>query len=312
MNSRVNTSYSKYPLSRMNIIEIYTALLNYILAKQTNGFFSIHIQDYGLADNADTKIFNTIKTLEWLGISSDCKPTLQSNNIDIYKEKLELLISGNNAYRCFCNQKNNAVAQKTLYNRACLNLSSEVVKAKLAAGQKFVWRLKTETPIIPQQLSPTSKKLTFTPLTFKDFPITTPNGDFTKVFTNFIDNWLSKITHKFINHYELEEIQQQGLLCDIFLLKQPNFYLLPEIVNPHGELISESDFGFFIDDLRQANINSADILLMLTKGQISEKIDIFNQKCPISNFIPKLVKVFNFKQLSANNKIIFDIQKIYH
>ena len=313
MYSRVNTCFSKSPLNQTNIVDIYAALLNYILAKQNHGRFTIHIQDCEVDENTSPKIFKIIKDLEWFGITGDGKPHLQSNKLDIYKEKLEILIAGNQAYRCFCPPNNSE--QKTndasmpLYNRKCLNLSSEVIKAKLAANQKFVWRLKAETPVIPQQLSPTSKKLIFTPLTFSDFALTNQNGAFVTVLMNFVDDWMARITHKFVNNCDLIEIEQQSLLYDVFLLTKPQIYILPEIVNVNRTPLSANDVGFFIDDLRKTSHNPQLILNILTQQALKTSHGTPSNEQSISKSIAELIKVFSFKQLTSDNKIIFDIQK---
>ncbi|KKQ33583.1 MAG: Glutamate-tRNA ligase [candidate division TM6 bacterium GW2011_GWF2_37_49] len=314
MHSSVNTCFSKSPLNQTNIVEIYTALLNYILAKQNHGKFTIHIQDCELDENVSHEIFRIIKDLEWFGIISDGRPLLQSNKLDIYKEKFDALIAGNKAYRCFCNQNNSEqktnYESKDIYNRTCLNLSSDVIKAKLAANQKFVWRLKVETPVLPQKLNPTSKKLIFTHLTFSDFALTNQNGALDAVFMNFVDNWMSRITHKLINSCDLIQIEQQAHLYDAFLLTKPQFYILPEIVNSNEKPLSANDFGFFIQDLRKYGHKPQSIINILTQQALKSNPDILINEQPISKAISELIKVFRFKQLTPGSKIIFDIQKI--
>lgn len=291
MNPRICTSFSKTQSERLSIIDIYIAILNFIWAKQNNGRFYINIEDISQSELLGSAEIQLLKNLEWFGITSTYTPNYQSNKQDIYKDKLETLITGNKVYRCFCPDS----SQEKEYNRSCLGLSSERIKAKLAAQQKFVWKLKIETPILPQNQTYDAIKLEFKPLTFKDFALTTQDGSYTQVFMNFVDDWQTHVTHKFIPYQKLHQAEQQIVLNNTFIINKPNFYIAPQIITPAGTTISRTDFGFYVQDLRNIGLTPLDILNKLL-GMNSENI-------------VTLIKNFSFKQLTKDKRISIDWPK---
>ena len=77
-------------------------------------------------------------------------PYRQSERIDFYKEAIQKLVDAGYAYPCFCTaERLNELRKQQMENKEtprydghCLNLTKEEIEQKIAAGEKYVYRLK--------------------------------------------------------------------------------------------------------------------------------------------------------------------------
>ena len=94
----------------LHIGNVYTALINYVLAKQGKGKFIIRIEDTDrtrLVTGSENKILDS---LCWLGLIYDEGPDIggpyapyrQSERLEIYKRYAEELVAKSAAYYCTC------------------------------------------------------------------------------------------------------------------------------------------------------------------------------------------------------------------
>ena len=94
----------------LHIGNVYTALINYVFARQNEGRFIVRIEDTDqkrLVKGCQTRILDS---LNWLGIKVDEGPGIggpygpycQSERLDLYKHYAEKLVKKGAAYYCFC------------------------------------------------------------------------------------------------------------------------------------------------------------------------------------------------------------------
>lgn len=141
----------------LHIGNVYTALLNFVFARQKKGVFLIRIEDTDrtrLVKGAEQKILSSLK---WFNLNYDEGPDIggmyapyrQSERRQLYKKFAQELIKKGSAYYCFCDskrldemrKKQIAQAKPTLYDGTCRELDP-ILSAKRAKSEKFVIRLK--------------------------------------------------------------------------------------------------------------------------------------------------------------------------
>ncbi|HRY63063.1 MAG TPA: glutamate--tRNA ligase, partial [Patescibacteria group bacterium] len=154
MSTQIKTRFASSPTGEMHIGNLRSALFAYLFAQKNQGEFILRIEDTDQTRYQEGSVDAILGGLEWAGIKYDGEITYQSKRIAIYQKYADELVKAGHAYHCFCTADDLATMRQeqtadgstvTRYDRRCLNLSAEEVKAKLAAGTPHVIRLKVPT-----------------------------------------------------------------------------------------------------------------------------------------------------------------------
>ena len=173
--------------------------------------FILRIEDTDrerLVDEASEIIYRTLKDTgliydEGPDVGGEYGPYIQSERKDIYRDYAEELVRCGAAYYCFCTKERlsglrtecEAKGEQFKYDKHCLSLTPEEVRAKVAAGEPYVIR----------QNIPTEGETTYSDMVYGD--VTVPNSDMednillksdgypTYNLANVVDDHLMKITH---------------------------------------------------------------------------------------------------------------------
>jgi len=314
----IRVRFAPSPTGKMHLGNIRMALLNFLFAKQKNGTFILRIEDTDLERNMDHGEKKIIEDLNFLGLTYDegpiCegphKPYLQSERQHIYQEKLEELIRTQKVYRCFCSQelleeKKKKQIEKGLpprYDKTCATLSEDMIKQKLKVNLPFVWRLAINQDAIIEVKNMDRGIMRFELKNFPDFALTRPDGTFTFLFVNFVDDWLMKITHVIRGEDHLSNSAMQGALFDAFAVMMPTYWHLPMICNQDGKILSKRDYGSSLDDLIQEGFLPHAILNYLGSWGTSLNPEIQS--------LEELVSNYNFENLHSSGPIKYDVEKL--
>ncbi len=151
MNQIIRTRFAPSPTGEMHIGNLRSALFAYLFAKKNQGEFILRIEDTDQTRYKEGSVDAILDGLKWAGIKYDGEITYQSKRTAIYQKYAAELVKAGHAYHCFCTADDLATMRQeqtadgstvTRYDRRCLNLSPEEVKAKLDAGTPHVIRLK--------------------------------------------------------------------------------------------------------------------------------------------------------------------------
>ena len=143
----------------LHIGSVYTALINYAVAKKNGGEFIIRIEDTDqarLVKGAEEKFLQTLKDYNIIYDEAPDKegsvgPYRQSERLETYQRYAKELLASGKAYYCVCSkerldklrdtqQKNKQVPR---YDKHCLTKQEEL-KKKVDNGDKYVIRLNIE------------------------------------------------------------------------------------------------------------------------------------------------------------------------
>ena len=94
----------------LHIGNVYTALINFVYAKQKKGKFIVRIEDTDRARMVEGSEGRILKSLKWFGFDYDegldvggpYGPYRQSERLDLYKKYALELVETGNAYFCLC------------------------------------------------------------------------------------------------------------------------------------------------------------------------------------------------------------------
>jgi glutamyl-tRNA synthetase len=127
--SQLRVRFAPSPTGYLHIGGARTALFNFLLARKEQGTFLLRIEDTDVARSTQTSVDAILQAMEWLGLSYDEGPIYQSDRFDLYRAKVQELVTAGKAYRCYCTpeelEERREAAMKSggkpKYDRTCLH-----------------------------------------------------------------------------------------------------------------------------------------------------------------------------------------------
>jgi glutamyl-tRNA synthetase len=103
--SDLRVRFAPSPTGNLHIGGARTALFNYLLARNKQGTFVLRIEDTDVARSTQESVDAILDAMKWLGFSCDEGPLYQSERFDLYRGKIDQLVSEGKAYRCYCSKE---------------------------------------------------------------------------------------------------------------------------------------------------------------------------------------------------------------
>jgi glutamyl-tRNA synthetase len=160
------TRFAPSPTGFMHIGNFMSALIDFIIAKNSNGIFYLRNEDTDKKREVDTAVELIMNTLNHYGLSPDeyeykgeiigkYGPYVQSERKEIYHTFIKYLIEIGRAYPCFCTSEVLEDMRKNqerfkmrtgYYGRyaTCRNISVDEAIERINNGEKYVIRFKSE------------------------------------------------------------------------------------------------------------------------------------------------------------------------
>ncbi len=318
MSKKIRVRFAPSPTGFMHIGNIRIALMNYVFAHQKSGTCVLRVEDTDLERNVAEASVSLIKMLRWLSLNYDEGPVkggkygpyIQSERTSIYKKYLDEMIQNQLVYRCFCTreelekkrEEQVAAGLPPRYDRTCLYLSDDKIKEKIEAGLSFIWRFKINQESIIEIETMERGVLKFDMKNFSDFAVTRSDGSVTFLFSNFVDDHSMKISHVIRGEDHLSNTAMQAALYVACACPLPKFWHLPMLCGADGKKLSKRDFGFGIQDLKDAGF-----LPMAILNYVAILGTSFEQEI---QSLGELVSNFNFENISSSGAIKFDMEKL--
>ncbi len=98
----IRTRFAPSPTGFLHIGSARTALFNWAFARRHGGQFVLRVEDTDLERSTKESEASLLGGLEWLGLTWEEGPHLQSQRRDRHGEVIEELLAGGRAYRCIC------------------------------------------------------------------------------------------------------------------------------------------------------------------------------------------------------------------
>ncbi len=303
--SEIRVRFPPSPTGRLHLGNARTALFNYLFARHSKGKFIFRIEDTDSARSKEEYVNDEIEALKWLGIEWDEGPDIggsfgpyrQSMRFSIYKEYVDKLLSGENAYHCFCSPEEIEEDRKSSiqrgeapkYSGRCRNLSKEEVKRRISNGESYSIRFRLPEDSGSVAINDLIRGIINFPLKgLDDFIIIRSDGIPTYNFAVVIDDALMQITHILRGEDHLfGNTPRQILIYKALGLKPPYFAHFPMILGTDRTKLSKRHGAFAITDykdlgfLPEALVNYMALLGWSPKTErelftLSELIELFD------------------------------------
>lgn len=212
------TRFAPSPTGFLHFGNLYTMLVAYRIAKNSNGVFYVRVEDTDNKRKVDGAIGVMLKSLASYGIEADegvigeneengaYGPYYQSKRKDIYQAYAKHLVEQGLAYPCFCspeeldeirNQQENE-PQKGYWGKwaKCRNLSYDEIKTNIESGKEWTLRLKSPgTADGKCVFDDAIKGKIEMPENIQDIVLLKSDGIPTYHFAHVIDDHLMRTTH---------------------------------------------------------------------------------------------------------------------
>jgi len=307
-NVRVRIAPS--PSGYLHVGTARMAISNFLFARHYGGQFLVRIEDTDTERSDQALVEPILSAMAWLGIESDEEIIYQSQRTAMHSEAAVKLLESGHAYRCFCSkeqlEKDREIAKENktsfAYNRRCLSLNEEEIKAKLDAGEPFVIRLKIpdgETTFDDM----VGGTITRQNVDIEDLIIARSDGSATYNLAVVVDDHDMGITHIIRGNDHITNTFKQIHIYQAFGWDKPAFGHLPLILRPDKRKVSKRLGDKDVAQYREEGILPQAMFNFLSLLGWSPKNDeeIFT--------VDELIAIFTEKNFNASNAV-FDEEKL--
>ncbi len=321
MAPRVRTRIAPSPTGEnLHIGNAYTALINYVVAKQHGGQFIIRIEDTDRMRFVEGSEGRILESLAWLGISHDegpdnggpYAPYRQSERLEIYKKYAEELVENGHAYYCFCTPERLTEMRKSqearheppMYDGHCRDRKSQIPSASWRTNdQKYVIRLK-----VPKEGTTTFTDLIRGEISFEnkfldDQVLMKSDGFPTYHMGVVVDDHVMEVSHIIRGEEWISSTPKHVLLTQFFGWELPVYAHMSLLRNPDKSKLSKRKNPVWVSWYKeQGYLPEALINYLATMAWAHpEGKEIFT--------LDEMIKVFDLKDVQTTAPI-FDIEKL--
>ncbi|MDO4939439.1 MAG: glutamate--tRNA ligase [Lachnospiraceae bacterium] len=318
--NKVRTRYAPSPTGRMHVGNLRTALYAYLISKHEGGDYLLRMEDTDQEryyEGAEEIIYNTLRLtgLTWdegPDIGGPVGPYVQSERqaSGIYLEYARKLVEKGEAYYCFCTEERLNSLKKTVngeeimvYDKHCLSLTPEEVKANLDAGMPYVIRQNNPTEGVTTFHDELYGDISVNNSELDDMVLIKSDGFPTYNFANVVDDHLMGITHVVRGCEYLSSSPKYNRLYDAFGWDVPAYIHCPTITDEtHKKLSKRSGHSSFEDLVEQGYLPEAVVNFVALLGWSPEgDREIFS--------LDELVEIFDYRHISKS-PAVFDMVKL--
>lgn len=323
----MRTRFPPSPTGFLHLGSLRTALFAWLVAKQTNGVFTLRIEDTDRAREVPGAVKNIVSTLQWAGIPPDegvmldtkgeltekgsFGPYHQSERLPIYREHVQKLLDSGHAYHCFCTSERLEQMRKIqeqrrqapMYDRMCVDLPKEEVEERINKGEKYVIRMK-----IPREETIEYEDLIYGKLSFKghtidDQVLVKSDGFPTYHLAHVVDDHLMKTD--LVNRGEewLSSLPKHILLFRFFGWISPKYAHVPLLLNKDRSKLSKRQNDVAAEDYKEKGYLPEAMMnfLALLGWNPGTEQEIFS--------LEELIKAFSLDRVQKSGAV-FDIEKL--
>lgn len=255
------TRFAPSPTGYLHIGGFFQALIDYVLAKNSNGIFYLRNEDTDKAREVDTAVELIMKTLNQYGLVPDeyeyegkivgeYGPYIQSERKEIYHAYIKRLIEIGRAYPCFCTreelnemrQKQEERKKRTGYYESyakCRKLSVEEQIEKIKANTPYVIRFRSngdfDNKIVFEDL--VKGRLSLSENDIDDVIMKSDNMLPTYHFAHVVDDHLMHTTHVVRGEEWLPSVTKHIEMFKAFGFKPPKYIHTPLIIKKDGDSV---------------------------------------------------------------------------
>ena len=241
------TRFAPSPTGHLHLGGARTALFNFLYAKNKNGLFKVRIEDTDKIRNINEISSRIIDDLKWLGIETESKIEIQSENINSHIEFVKSLLAKDLAYKCF---EENDLDSENFLNKKKKRSKWRDINTKHPSTKKFCVRIKSPITGKTSINDKIQGKIEIDNSELDDFIILRSNQTPTFLLSSVIDDFNMRVTDIIRGDDHLTNTLRQKVLLD-YLNYHPNFAHMSLIHNTDNKKLSKRDKVLTINDYKK-------------------------------------------------------------
>jgi glutamyl-tRNA synthetase len=311
--------FAPSPTGYLHVGGARTALFNWLYARRHGGTFVLRIEDTDVERSSADMVTGILDGLRWLGLTWDegpeaggpHAPYFQSERLARYRDAAEQLLRTDHAYYCFCSperlqqERERAEQQGAAwkYDRACLALPPERVRALLASGAPRAIRFKVPTGTTTSFDDAVRGRIEFEAANIEDFVIQRSDGYPTYHLSVVCDDVDMQISDVIRGDDHISNTPKHVLLFQAFGAAPPRFAHVPLILGSDKKRLSKRHGATSVTEYqRQGYLPEAMVnFLALLGWSPGDDRELMSKD--------ELVAAFSLEQISGGNAV-FDTEKL--
>jgi glutamyl-tRNA synthetase len=266
----VRVRFAPSPTGYLHVGGLRTALYNYLFARRQGGTMVLRIEDTDQSRKVEGAVENLLNVFQWLGLEFDegphaggaFGPYVQSERLAIYRQHVEQLASGGQAYPCFCSSETlekmradqTARSAVPMYDRRCRKLDRAEAMKRVEAGEPHVWRMAVPLRRNIQVMDLIRGDVRVDSSTVDDQVLLKSDGFPTYHLANVVDDHLMEISHVIRGEEWLPSTPKHVLLYEFFGWEPPQWAHLPLLLNPDRSKLSKRTGDVAVEEYRRKGI----------------------------------------------------------
>jgi len=259
--------FAPSPTGLLHVGNARTALFNWLLAHGKDGTFILRIEDTDSERSTRESESGILEDLRWLGLDWDEGPDVgglhgpyrQSERVHLYASYANELISGDDAYYCFCSpakleddrKGDMAAGRPPKYHGTCRNIPPEEADARMAAGERPVIRFKVPEDVEVSFQDIVRGEVSFSSDVIGDPVLVRSDGRPAYNFAVVVDDALMEITHVIRGEDHISNTPRQVLLYQALGFTPPEFAHLSLVMGPDHTPLSKRHGATSVAEFRE-------------------------------------------------------------
>jgi glutamyl-tRNA synthetase len=261
LSGPVRVRFAPSPTGFLHVGGARTAIYNDLVRQSLGGAFILRIEDTDRQRSDEAMTRQIQAALEWVGVTWDEGPYLQSERLGRHRERAEELLAKGLAYRCFCTPEELDAARKAVeatgerfrYPGTCLQLTPEQSAERAAAGQPSVVRFRMP-PGNVRFHDLVRGEVEFPPDALDDFVLLRSDGSPTYHLSVCVDDVDMEVTHVVRGEDHLSNTPKHVALFAALGAPPPVFGHLPLILGPDRKRLSKRVGSTSVEEFRAEGI----------------------------------------------------------
>lgn len=300
----VRVRFAPSPTGFLHVGGARTALFNWLYARHHQGKFFLRIEDTDRSRSTDEAIAAILDGMRWLGLDWDRwegwsgETVRQTERFEIYRQKIEWLLSEGKAYRCYCTaaelaaRRKEAMAAKRVprYDGRCRTLSQPLPNKPFAVR----FKAETEGTLVINDL--VKGAVTFDRSTIDDLIIARSDGSPTYNLCVVVDDVEMQISHVIRGDDHLNNTPRQIQLYEAFGYALPRFAHVPMILGSDKARLSKRHGATAVQQYREAGyLPEAMVNYLVRLGWSHQDQELFT--------LPELIEKFAVEEVGTSAAI---------
>lgn len=274
------TRFAPSPTGYLHIGNLRTALMNFLIARQSGGTFILRIDDTDAERSKEEYVDAIREDLEWLGLTWD-REERQSTRFDRYADAADKLRDIGRFYEAFetpteldlKRKKQLNMGKPPVYDRAALALSDAEKEALRAERGSGVWRFKLDQERI-EWTDGILNDVSIDAASVSDPVLIRADGQVLYTIASVVDDTDMGVTHVVRGSDHVTNTATQIQIIKALGGTVPTFAHHSLLTGPQGEALSKRLGTLALRDLREAGVQPMALLSHLARLGSSDPAEL--------------------------------------